>query len=275
LDSDDGAEVPANMQKAKDIEFERNEKGVLRLPPNSDFKTIRAKQRVVRGYVGAVYSQSIHLKVFLKFSFFLKRRIGDFTGNSRAGFPYLIASKRGQKIFSPDSVPKGFILSDPDHLKAYKINELYNHWLTRQSKGLSPFIVLNSIPHHGVAPKKSGDGKGKKKAEWVDVGTDDDDEGSKSSGDDEKNQNPFETEVDSDEGQISPDAKFGPPRTVAKKTTSSATQKNETPAKVAGPSKLPSLDNLLKSKTNEAPKLGEVAAEKSTRSKSKLKVHDP
>ena len=71
MDSDDEAEVPANMQKAKDIEFKRNEKGVLRLPPNSDFKTIRAKQRVVRGYVGAVYSQSIRLKVFFEF-FFLK-----------------------------------------------------------------------------------------------------------------------------------------------------------------------------------------------------------
>jgi hypothetical protein len=259
------------MQKAKDIEFERNEKGVLRLPPNTSFKTIRAKQRVVRGYVGAVYSQSIHLKVFFD-SFFLKRRIGDFTGNPRAGFPYLIASKRGQKIFSPDSVPKGFVLSDPDHLKAFKINELYSHWLMRQSKGLSPFIVLHSIPQHGVAPKKSGDVKGKKKAEWVNVDTDDDNQGSKSSGDDEKNQNPDETEVDSDEGEISPDAKFGPPRAVAKKTTSSVTQKNKTPAEVAGTSKVPSLDNVSKSKTNEAPKLGEVAAEKSTRSKSKLKV---
>jgi hypothetical protein len=70
LDSDDGVEVPANMQKAKDIEFERNEKGVLRLPPNSDIKTIRAKQRVVRGYVGAVYSPSLHLKVFFEYFFF-------------------------------------------------------------------------------------------------------------------------------------------------------------------------------------------------------------
>jgi hypothetical protein len=102
-------------------------------------------------------------------------------------------------------------LSDPDHLNAFKINELYSHWLKRQSKGLSPFIVLNSIPQHGVAPKKSGNGKGKKKAEWVDVGTDDENEGSKPSGDDEQGQNLDETEVDSDEGQISPDAKFGPP----------------------------------------------------------------
>jgi hypothetical protein len=163
-------------------------------------------------------------------------------------------------------------LSDPDHLKAYKINQLYNHWLTRQSQGLSPFIILNSIPQHGVAPKKAGNGKGKKKAEWVDVGTDDEDEDSKSSGDDDKSQNPDETEADSDEGQISPDAKFGPPRAAGKKTTSSVTQKNETPANVAGTSKLPSLDKLSKSKTNEAPKLGEITAEKSTRSKSKLKV---
>jgi hypothetical protein len=64
LDSDDEAGVPANMQKAKDIEFERNGKGVLILPPNV-FKTIRAKQRVVRGYVGAVYSRSFfHFWIF-------------------------------------------------------------------------------------------------------------------------------------------------------------------------------------------------------------------
>jgi hypothetical protein len=59
LDSDDEAEVPVLMQRAKNIEFERDESGELVLPPMKDFKTIRAKQRVIRGYIGAVYSQYI------------------------------------------------------------------------------------------------------------------------------------------------------------------------------------------------------------------------
>jgi len=56
LDSDDEAEVPVHMQKAKDITFERNRKGVYVLPPMTDYKTTRQRQRVIRGFVGAVYS---------------------------------------------------------------------------------------------------------------------------------------------------------------------------------------------------------------------------
>lgn len=63
LDSDDEAEVPVLMQKAKNIEFERDESGELILPPISEFKTIREKQRVIRGYIGAVYSQLIHFTI--------------------------------------------------------------------------------------------------------------------------------------------------------------------------------------------------------------------
>jgi hypothetical protein len=59
LDSDEDETVPAHMQKAKDIEFQRNKSGVLVLPPKTDFKTNRDKQRVVRGYIGAVYRDYI------------------------------------------------------------------------------------------------------------------------------------------------------------------------------------------------------------------------
>lgn len=67
LDSDDEAEVPVLMQKAKNIEFERDESGELVLPPMSDFKTIREKQRVIRGYIGAVYSQYIYFTIISLF----------------------------------------------------------------------------------------------------------------------------------------------------------------------------------------------------------------
>ena len=55
LVSDDEADVPVNFKKAKDLTFERNNDGEFILPKFSEFKTIRQKQRVVRGYIGAVY----------------------------------------------------------------------------------------------------------------------------------------------------------------------------------------------------------------------------
>jgi hypothetical protein len=57
MDSDDNAEVPVDFCKAKDIEFEKNDLGELILPPLSNFRTVRQKQRVVRGYIGAVYRE--------------------------------------------------------------------------------------------------------------------------------------------------------------------------------------------------------------------------
>jgi hypothetical protein len=61
LESEDEAEVLVHMLKAKDIEFKTNKRGVLVLPPIEDFKTTRQRQRVVRGYIGAVYSKSIQV----------------------------------------------------------------------------------------------------------------------------------------------------------------------------------------------------------------------
>ena len=55
LESDDEAEVPVDALKAKEIEFERSKKGHFVLPPMSNFKTIKQRQRLVRGYIGAVY----------------------------------------------------------------------------------------------------------------------------------------------------------------------------------------------------------------------------
>jgi hypothetical protein len=57
LDSDDEAEVPIKFRKAKDLSFEMNRRGYLTVPSMSNCRTIREKQRVVRGYIGAVYSQ--------------------------------------------------------------------------------------------------------------------------------------------------------------------------------------------------------------------------
>ena len=104
--------------------------------------------------------------------FFLIKLTGDFTGYSRSAFPYLLAAKPDQNIFSTDSVPEGFTLSDPDHLNTFKIEALYLNWLRRQKKGLPPFVIINASPQHGVTRKKSqksAKAKGKEKMEYVEV----------------------------------------------------------------------------------------------------------
>jgi hypothetical protein len=58
LESGDEAEVPVNLKKAKDISFKVNRKGHLVLLPLSNFRKTRERQRVVRGYIGAVYSET-------------------------------------------------------------------------------------------------------------------------------------------------------------------------------------------------------------------------
>jgi hypothetical protein len=59
LQPDDEGEVPADMQKAKDITFEKNERGHFILPPLANYNTTKQRQRVVRGYIGAVYRKQI------------------------------------------------------------------------------------------------------------------------------------------------------------------------------------------------------------------------
>jgi hypothetical protein len=173
LDSDDEAEVPVHMTKAKNIQFERNKHGELVLPSITNYKTAKQKQRMVRAYIGAVYRSLLE---FLNHFFLLTRITGDFTGSSIASFPYSLASKEGQTIYSPECVPDNFILSDPDHITTFHIEALYHHWLGRQKKRLPPFIILNASPQHRSFKKLSEKAKGKRKIDYVDVGDDDEDE---------------------------------------------------------------------------------------------------
>jgi hypothetical protein len=59
LESGDEADVPVNFMKAKDISFEKNRHGAFILPPFQNYSKVKERQRVIRGYVGAVYSKSI------------------------------------------------------------------------------------------------------------------------------------------------------------------------------------------------------------------------
>jgi hypothetical protein len=59
MESDDEGKIAPDMQKAKDIAFERNDSGDFILPPMYNCKTTRQKQRVIRGYIGTVYRKPI------------------------------------------------------------------------------------------------------------------------------------------------------------------------------------------------------------------------
>jgi hypothetical protein len=149
--------------------------------------------------------------------------IGDFTGNDKAKFPFSLAMKPDQNIYSPECAPENFVLSDPDHLPLSKVNQLYYHWLTRQNKGLPPFIILNPNPIHRRKMKKTSKAKnkGKKKADWVDVTSDDED-------------GLFDDVDDVEDVEIAK-VKIGPPKRMGKR--------NDQPNAIAGSSKLPSMDN--------------------------------
>ena len=131
-------------------------------------------------------------------------------------------------IYSPDCIPEGFTLSDPDHLTGAQIINLCLHWSARQQKGLAPFIILNPGPNHGVKrPKmKSAASKGKKK-EYVNVS------------DDEENDDEEDARGGSDggkDGEEEMPLKVRPPRKKRKVMFKST---GEDPSPVAGPSKLP------------------------------------
>ena len=105
-----------------------------------------------KGWLGDILGQFTVSQPTLSILLLLTLETGEFTGSSRASFPYILAAKDGQTIYSPESVPADFCLGDPDHLKSLDIHTLYNHWLRRQQKGLRPFIILNASPLHSTCP---------------------------------------------------------------------------------------------------------------------------
>ena len=147
LESGDEVELPIEFQKAKDISFEKYHHEHFVLPSLQIYRTIKQKQRVICAYVGAVYHTVS--QYWARPSFALTLRTGEFIGSKTAGFPFVLAAKEDQTIYSPECIPEGFSLSDPDHLLGSGIISLYRNWLEHQKKGLVPFIVLNPSPLHG------------------------------------------------------------------------------------------------------------------------------
>jgi hypothetical protein len=115
LDADDDAEVPVLMQKAKNIEFERDEGGQLILPPMSEFKTIREKQRVIRGYIGAVYRQYIHFIIISVSELKLRR----FHGESKGCFSLYVCFRTSTTDILSAFSPRGVFFERSRSLKDF------------------------------------------------------------------------------------------------------------------------------------------------------------
>ena len=160
-----------------------------------------------------------------------------------------MAAKDDQTIYSEDCIPDGFILSDPDHLNSTQIEALYNHWIGRQKKKLSPFVILNAIPQHQRTVKKSSKAKGKRKMEYVEVGSNDEEVKSED-GEEQEEEEEDQAEVGNDPGdweefdevkdeekEVSPEPKYGPPIGMTKKYQPS-TELDLRPNAAAGPSKI-------------------------------------
>jgi hypothetical protein len=148
------------------------------------------------------------------------------------------------------------VLSDPDHLTAFHIDALYVHWLGRQKKGLSPFVVINGGPHHRTSAKTSQKGKEKQKVAYVDVDTDDesvqDDEDDVVEEDEDDDVEQAETEEELDPNV--PAVKFGPPPSKKNRTERSTHLEDS----VAGPSKgsTPNQPSTAKKSLASIPKNG-------------------
>ena len=203
---------------------------------------------------------------FLPFFYFLTLETGEFTGHAKATFPYLLVVKDGQMIYSPNCVPKGFCLSDPDHLTGLKITNLYSHWLGHQKRKLQPFVISNADPLHGMFVEKSEKAKGKKKVEYVDVSSKDgsEEEDGEASSDEvghlQGNWREDESDTSNHIGTEPLTLNFGPPIGKQKKNPPS----EESSSCSAGPSKLLSPDQPLMKKHAKYHVPPKMAAKKSS-----------
>jgi hypothetical protein len=185
---------------------------------------------------------------------------GESTGSKIASFPYLLASKENQTVFDPECVPKGFVLSDPDHLHGSQIISLYNHWLRRQARKLSPFMVLKSPLHQGL--DMSAKARGKRKMEYVEVNSEDEEEKSMGEKEDRSEGDPSDDEEDDfGEKVISAGVmKVGPPTGNVTSSSKQPPSKARDDPQVAGPSSVPSKGKSIKA--NGQKEVNQLVAQK-------------
>ena len=204
-------------------------------------------------------------------SFTLTLRTGDFIGSKTAGFPFVLAAKEDQTIYSPECVPEGFSLSYLDHLPGSGIISLYQHWLEHQKKRQAPFIVLNLSPLHGPMFKKSDKAKGKKKVDYMEVSKDPDE-----NEDEEDDQE----DGDGDEGDDSHRNEDEPPAPIPKfgplNTKKPIVPPKTPPSLSAGPSQPCSRRNgKVNTSKNENEKAKKNSSEKKGKAEDDLDINSP
>jgi hypothetical protein len=178
-------------------------------------------------------------KILASYFSLLMKRTGEFTRNKIAAFPYGLAAKDDQVIYSRDSAPEDFTLSDPDHLPGFQIEALYRHWLNRQQRKLCPFVILNASPQHQSSVRTSAKAKGKRKADYVPVSSSEDDQNS----DDDDQTSDGDKDADQEEEAMTPPIRIGPPNR--------KTQRVDKEEPIAGSSKLPPLPPKKPQKMNQ------------------------
>jgi hypothetical protein len=84
-----------------------------------------------------------------------------------------LASKEDQTIFYPDCVPDGFVLSDPDHLKAVQIEAIIQTLAPTSTEETPSLHCPQRWPSTPGIGSKSAKAKGKRKMDYQELSSDD------------------------------------------------------------------------------------------------------
>ncbi|KAG1863116.1 hypothetical protein F4604DRAFT_1683705 [Suillus subluteus] len=158
-DDDDSSDEDSKDGKDAIPEVILDEHGFAKLPSRKGVG-LKGRQELVRQIFHASY------KVF--------------TG-SKKPVPWLSIAGNLLVYLDPDSIPEGFVVQDPSHLKAQEINHLWGHWETRKASKQKLVIFVGAVSSHMnksllVNAVYVGEKQSKKK--YVPVDTDDEEEAS-------------------------------------------------------------------------------------------------
>ncbi|KAG1747473.1 hypothetical protein EDB19DRAFT_1826196 [Suillus lakei] len=158
-DDDDSSDEDSKDGKDAIPEVILDEHGFAKLPSRKGV-SLRGQQELVQQIFHASY------KVF--------------TG-SKKPVPWLLIAGNLLVYLDPDSIPDGFVVQDPSHLKAQEINHLWGHWEARKASKQKLVIFVGAVSSHMnksllVNAVYVGEKKSKKK--YVLVDTDDEEEAS-------------------------------------------------------------------------------------------------
>ncbi|KAG1879764.1 hypothetical protein F4604DRAFT_1679352 [Suillus subluteus] len=156
-DDDDSSDEDSEVGKDAIPEVILDEHGFATLPSHKEV-SLKGQQKLVWQIFYASY------KVF--------------TGGKKS-VPWLSIAGNPLVYLDPDSIPDGFVMQDPSHLKVQEINNLWGHWEARKASKQKLVIFVGAMSTHMnksllVDAIYVGEKKSKKK--YVPVDTDDEEE---------------------------------------------------------------------------------------------------